>query len=121
MSSEGRVELNFAAANRQRDIFGETADLFDPDRAPPEGVPRWGLTFGFGMHMCLGRDLDGGLPAGPDTDPATHQFGIVTQLVRTLLARDVRPDPDRPAVQDARTLRKNFSSYPVLLTRESAE
>lgn len=120
MSAEGRVELNFAAANRQRDIFGETADLFDPDRAPPEGVPRWGLTFGFGMHMCLGRDLDGGLPAGPDTDPATHQYGIVTQLVRTLLARDVRPDPDNPAVQDTRTLRQNFSSYPVLLNAEPA-
>ncbi|HPD93179.1 MAG: cytochrome P450 [Rhodobacter sp.] len=120
-SAEGRVELNFAAANRQQDIFGATADDFDPDRAAPEGVPRWGLTFGFGMHMCLGRDLDGGLPAGPDTDPATHQYGIVTQLVRSLLARDVRPDPENPAVQDTRTQRQNFSSYPVLLNPEPAE
>jgi cytochrome P450 len=119
MSKEGRVVLDFAAANRQRDLFGPTADEFDPDRARPENVPAWGLTFGFGMHMCLGRDLDGGVLPGPDADPANHQYGIVTQLVRALLDRDVRPDPERAAVQDVNTLRKNFSSYPVLLNPEA--
>lgn len=118
MSGEGRIVLDFAAANRQPSLFGPTADAFDPDRTRPAGVPAWGLTFGFGMHLCLGRDLDGGLAQGPDTDPATHQYGIVTQLVRTLLDRDVSPDPARPAVQDVNTLRKNFSAYPVLLTPE---
>lgn len=115
VSGEGRIVLDFAAANRQPDLFGPTADAFDPDRTCPKGIPAWGLSFGFGMHMCLGRDLDGGLLPGPDVDPADHQYGIVTQLVRALLARDVRPDPERPAVQDTNTLRKNFSSYPVLL------
>lgn len=119
VSGEGRIVLDLAAANRQRDLFGETADSFDPERQRPAGLPPWGLTFGFGMHMCLGRDLDGGLVPGPDTDPATHQYGIVTQLLRHLMARDVRPDPDRPAVQDMNTSRKNFSSYPVLLSAES--
>jgi hypothetical protein len=111
--------LDFAAANRQRDLFGETADEFDPDRSRANGVPSWGLTFGYGMHMCLGRDLDGGVLPGPDTDPANHQYGIVTQLVRALLDRDVRPDPEHQAVQDMNTSRKNFSSYPVLLNHES--
>ena len=119
MSGEGRVVLDFAAANRQQDLFGPTADIFDPDRAYPEGVPSWGLTFGFGMHMCLGRDLDGGVLPGPNTDPANHQYGIVTQLIRALLDRDVRPDVGRPAVQDVNTLRKNFSSYPVLLNPQA--
>lgn len=119
MSGEGRVVLDFATANRQRDLFGPTADEFDPDRVRPKGVPPWGLSFGFGMHMCLGRDLDGGVLSGPDTDPATHQYGIVTQLIRVLLDRDVRPDPENPAVQDTNTLRKNFSSYPVILNTEA--
>lgn len=119
MSGEGRVVLDFAAANRQRDLFGPTADEFDPDRIYPEGIPSWGLTFGFGMHMCLGRDLDGGVLPGPGTNPSKHQYGIVTQLIRTLLDRDVRPDPERSAVQDVNTLRKNFSSYPVLLNPEA--
>ncbi|WP_293855370.1 cytochrome P450 [uncultured Alsobacter sp.] len=110
-----RVVLDLAAANRQADLFGPTADVFDPDREYPKGIQPWGLTFGFGMHMCLGRDLDGGLVSGPDTNPADHQYGIVTQLVRALMARDVRPDPARPAIQDTTTVRKNFSSYPVLL------
>ncbi|WP_167646049.1 hypothetical protein [Mameliella alba] len=81
-------------------------------------MPIRGLTFGYGMHMCLGRDLDGGLPAGPDTDADRHQYGIVTRLVQTLLDREVRPDPDRSAVQDTNTSRMNFSSNPVLLTPE---
>lgn len=119
MSGEGRVVLDFAAANRQRDLFGPTADEFDPDRIYPEGIPSWGLTFGFGMHMCLGRDLDGGVLPGPGTDPSKHQYGIVTQLIRTLLDREVRADPERPAVQDVNTLRKNFASYPVLLNPEA--
>lgn len=118
MSGEGRVVLDFASANRQRDIFGDTADLFDPDRARPDGVPPWGLTFGHGAHMCLGRDLDGGIAAGPQTNPDTHQYGIVTRLLMALLARDVRPDPTHPAMQDQNTVRKNFSSYPVLLNPE---
>ena len=118
MSSEGRVVLDFAAANRQRDLFGETADAFDPDRTRANGVPAWGLTFGFGTHMCLGRDLDGGVVPGPDADPANHQYGIVTQLIRALLERNVRPDPAQAAVQDVNTVRKNFSSYPVLLNPE---
>lgn len=118
MSGEGRVVLDFASANRQRDIFGETADEFDPNRTRPDGIPPWGLTFGYGAHMCLGRDLDGGVAAGPDTDPDTHQYGIVTRLVMALLDRNVRPDPADPAVQDENTVRKNFSSYPVLLNPE---
>ncbi|MGO4388699.1 cytochrome P450 [Microvirga sp. 2YAF29] len=119
VTGEGRVVLDFAAANRQRDLFGETADEFDPDRSRADGVPSWGLTFGYGMHMCLGRDLDGGVLPGPETDPANHQYGIVTQLVRALLDRDVRPDPERQAVRDMNTSRKNFSSYPVLLNHET--
>jgi len=117
-SGEGRVVLDFAAANRQRDLFGPSADEFKPGRTCPDGIPAWGLTFGLGMHMCLGRDLDGGVLPNTNTDPANHQYGIVTQLVRTLLKRDVRPDPEHPAVQDMNTQRKNFSSYPVLLSPE---
>ncbi|MDO9525614.1 MAG: cytochrome P450 [Gemmobacter sp.] len=116
MSGEGRVVLDFAAANRQPSIFGDTADQFDPSRTRPANVAAWGLTFGFGTHMCLGRDLDGGLAPTAETDPATHQYGIVAKLVQTLLSCDVQPDPKHPPVLDANTSRKNFSSYPVTMT-----
>lgn len=109
------VVVELAMANRERSVFGEDADIFNPERVLPSDVPRWGLTFGYGLHMCLGRDLDGGLPATPSTDPATHQYGIVTQLIRTLLSRHVRPNPKDPATPDAESLRPNWGRYPVLI------
>ena len=111
----GIVIVDMAKANRQRDIFGADADDFNPGRSLPSDVPRWGLTFGYGLHMCLGRDLDGGLPQTADTDPAMHQYGIVTRLIRTLLDRNLRPDPANPPTPDTSTQRPNFGSYPVLI------
>jgi hypothetical protein len=51
----------------------------------------------------------------PDTDPETHQYGIVTLIARALLDHKVRPDPADPAVQDTSTVRNHWAKYPVLL------
>jgi cytochrome P450 len=115
-----RVVIDMAAANRDPAVFGADADRYNPHRTVPPGHFLFGLTFGTGVHACLGRDLDGGVVPRPDTDPANHQYGIVTLLVRTLLGHGAEPDPDRPPVPDANTERPNFGSYPVILTRRSA-
>jgi len=44
-------------ANRDRQVFGETADVFSPGRAPLGAAPRWGLGFGAGPRTCLGEHL----------------------------------------------------------------
>ena len=88
---------------------------FNPHRVVSEGVPPWGLTFGVGVHTCLGRDLDGGVLPRPDCDPQTHQYGIVPLLVRTLFERGARPDPDKPPKAASHTERPNWGSYPVVL------
>ena len=110
-----RVVIDLASANRDRAIFGADADVFNPHRVLSEGVPPWGLTFGVGVHTCLGRDLDGGVLPRADCDPQTHQYGIVPLLVRTLFERGARPDPDKPPKAASHTERPNWGSYPVVL------
>ena len=100
------LSLNFAAANLSAEIFGRDARQFNPGRSLRAGINRYGLTFGSGVHACLGRALDGG---------TAHQLGIVPSLVRTLLAAGANPDPDRPPVPDTHTVRQNWSVYPAKL------
>ena len=110
-----RVVVEMAMANRDTSVFGADADSFNPHRVLPEGIPPWGLTFGTGVHTCLGRDLDGGMQPRADTDPATHQYGIVPLLVKALLDRNARPDPANPPARSSHTERPNWGRYPILL------
>ncbi|MGI9323747.1 MAG: cytochrome P450 [Pseudomonadales bacterium] len=112
------VILDLQAANRDRSVFGEDAERFNPHRALPQGVWPFGLTFGYGVHACLGRDLDGGVVAKPGANLAEHQFGIVPLMVRTLLSHGARPNPEEPPSADANTQRQNWGHYPILLDME---
>lgn len=111
---EDRVEIDLWTANRSRDVFGDDADVFNPHRAVAPGNEPFGLTFGTGVHTCLGRDLDGGLVARGPVDPNTHSFGIITMLVRALLEAGAMPDPANPPVMATYTARPNWGRYPVL-------
>jgi hypothetical protein len=114
---DATVVINVACANVDRAVFGESAGDFDPERKLPEGVPRWGLSFGSGAHQCPGRTLAGGFPATQEAG-ADHLFGLVPLVVRELLRRGVRRDPEREAVRESRTERVNaWLSYPAILSR----
>ncbi len=116
---DSMVVLNAAVANRETALFGEDADVFNPDRAVADDVPRWGLSFGAGAHQCPGRLVAGGLPVAPTFEAEDdHLFGLVAQMVQEVLRRGVRPDPDRKAVPDTRTERyTRWAEYPVLFPR----
>jgi len=105
--------MDLFRANRDPAIFGPDADSFDPDRTVPTGVLPFGLTFGLGLHSCVGRELDGGLVARADTDPATHQYGIVASLCIRLLEHGARPVASDPPSPDPLTRRPNWGRYPV--------
>lgn len=108
-----RIVIDLAAANRDRRVFGEDADQFNPERSLPPGVFPFGMTFGTGIHACLGRDLDGGVVAREGIEPATHQFGLVTLLISALLRAGARPVPNDPPTADPATVRENWGRYPV--------
>jgi cytochrome P450 len=116
--SEGdRVVVDLAAANRDSLVFGDNAAAFDPHRAIPVGQLPFGLTFGSGVHSCLGRDLDGGVIPAPGATAETHQYGIITLFARRLLAEGARPDADDPPTEATYTKRPNWGRYPIIFDR----
>jgi cytochrome P450 len=121
VDEEDRVVLNLHEANRDQSIYGPTANDYDPHRDVPEGREPWGLTFGVGIHTCLGRDLDGGTAQKGKFDPVTHQYGIIALLVRALLDHGATVDPTNPPQEDETTERRNWGSYPVRFTKKRGE
>jgi cytochrome P450 len=110
-----QVVVDLQAANRDVTVFGDDAANFNPLRSTDANA--WGLSFGYGVHACLGRTLDGGVLFTDGTDPDNHQYGIVTLLVSALLAHGVQPHPTQQPIDDATTTRQNWSSYPVMFSR----
>jgi len=111
---DDRVEIDLWTANRSRDVFGDDADAYNPHRSVAAGNEPFGLTFGTGVHTCLGRDLDGGLVPRGEVDLSTHSLGIVTLLVKALLDSGVAPDPQHPPGMATYTARPNWGTYPVI-------
>ena len=114
MNQDDLLIMDLHNANRDKEIFGNDAEEFNPYRELDPNQSVWGLTFGIGLHLCFGRDLDGGLISDEKTKPEKHQYGIVTLLVRKLLENKVRLDPDNKPLKDMNTERPNWGSYPVL-------
>jgi cytochrome P450 len=112
---EDTVVIDLFAANRQVSTFGPDAAEFNPHRQLPANQPPYGLTFGVGVHTCLGRNLAAGEVAKPGTNPAAHQYGTVTLLALALIKHNARPDPQNPPRRDEQIAREAWASYPVLL------
>ena len=109
------VVIDLQAINRDTDFLGADAADFDPTRTMPPGVAPFGLSFGGGMHVCIGQDLAAGVVAGAGTDPDDHLYGLVTGAVGYMFEIGVRRDPDNPPQRDTSTARPYWGTYPVLL------
>lgn len=64
LKSTGRIvnpgdvfALDIGAANHDPTVWGEDAGRFNPHRAVPPGEKGYGLAFGSGVHVCIGRPL----------------------------------------------------------------
>lgn len=104
--------------NRDPEVWGSDADDFVPTRTLPDGVMPWGLSFGHGVHACLGQELAGGVEyldrlEGSDV-PIGHLVGAITVMARSMLSAGARPDRSRPPQSDTSTTRQVWGSYPVL-------
>jgi cytochrome P450 len=115
VQGDDEVIIDLYHANRQIATFGSDAAEFNPYRELPGVLPPYGITFGVGIHTCLGRNLAAGDLPKANTDPATHQYGTITLIARALIAANVRPDPDHPPTREANVAREAWATYPVLL------
>lgn len=114
LPADSLVVLDLTEANRDVDVFGPTAGDYWPDREVPDGVPRWGMSFGAGAHACIGAELDGGLEIDPDRPSDEQLFGTVAVMAHAFLEAGGRQDPAQPPTLDPNSTRKHYSSYPVL-------
>ncbi len=85
-----KVIIDLISVNRDASVYGDDAEAFDPDRALDDGVTPWGLSFGQGMHACIGQDLAAGIVPAPDGDTAEHLFGLVPVAVQAMFDHGVR-------------------------------
>jgi cytochrome P450 len=114
------VALEFGKANRDRGFFGEDADEYNPRRAAtlePPAMP-WGLSFGGGAHMCIGRRMvTGGDLVGSHTDSNQRgTTGSLLTILTVMLSCGIQPDRSRHWVKDDTTFYDYYTSYPVLFT-----
>ncbi len=104
------VIINLRRGNRDVSVFGEDAEIFNPDRTVKSGVTHTGVTFGIGMHACLGKNLAAG--SAPRADQPL-QIGTVAWLSHALLKLGIEKDPDDPPQLDQAIERETWQRYPV--------
>lgn len=115
------VVISLQQANRDTSIFGDDAAEFNPYRETPRGVTETGITFGIGMHSCLGKNLAAGtLPKPGETiDPEKRQLGMVAWVAHALLKCGAVKDPDNPGHIDPTITRETWADYPILFSENA--
>jgi cytochrome P450 len=115
------VVIDVESANRDPLVWGPAAADFDPFRTLADGVVPWGLSFGHGVHACLGQELAGGLECPVDHvgsassgDSTDNLVGSITVMIRAALAAGARRDPADPPRIDSSTTRRVWSRYLVV-------
>ena len=111
-----KVVIDLQTANRDTTVFGEDAADFNPLRSIEGRVSRAGMSFGGGMHVCLGMNLVAGTMQreGEAPNPDNHQFGTITLIIKELIERGMRPNPDSPPTKIEASERAVWATYPVL-------
>lgn len=108
-----KVVIDLMSVNRDA-VFGPDAAVFNPYRQLAEGLPPYGLSFGGGMHACIGQVMAGGILPGEEGGGDSHLFGLVSGAVQATFDAGVRSHPTARPERDANTKRPYWGRYPVL-------
>ncbi len=109
-----RVVIDLMAVNRDPSVWGPTAAGFDPERTIPDGVPASGLSFGHGMHHCIGYELAAGAALRANQTEDQRLWGLVPIAVQWLFDHGCRAHPTDAPEPDTSTTRPYFGRYPVV-------
>ena len=108
------VTIDLMSVNRSANIFGDNASEFNPHRViETPNVAPWGLSFGHGMHACIGQELAAGLSERSE-ETSEFEYGLATVAVQAMFDRNVVPNPELPAKMDTTTKRPYWGSYHVI-------
>jgi cytochrome P450 len=110
------VLLSTAVANADSAAYGPDAGQYNPHRHCPKDSAPWGMSFGHGIHLCIGRTLAVGVPVRPDDAPpeADHLYGLIPHALGALVRRGIAPHESEPPVPDTKTERyTRWARYPV--------
>lgn len=113
VEAQQEIHIERVAANRDKTVFGDDADAFNPNRPTPDGgIHRYGVGFGSGTHQCLGLRF----VLGVDGAGGAH-----VHLLRHLYQAGIQPDPDNPPVDLEKDMNKfaienipRYTKYPVI-------
>jgi cytochrome P450 len=106
-----RVSLWFVPANTDTEEFGEDAAVFNPLRENGIKAP-WGLAFGQGPHICIGKPLITGVRGSADgDDSAAH--GVMATLALELFRVGLTIDRDRPSAKSDTSIYDEYTSLPI--------
>ena len=94
--------------------FGAGADRFDPRRELPRGVAPWGLSFGLGMHACIGQELAAGIDRLGATIGSDHLYGLVPVAAAAVLAAGATPRSHPTGRTRPGATRGYWGRYPVV-------
>lgn len=109
---DDRIALYFSAANRDEGLFGADVESFNPHRPFSRKPPPWGLTFGSGVHTCIGRALVTGLSRSyDDTDPT---LGTIVGVLNALFLAGAELDPASPPRRNTDSFHDAFASMPII-------
>ncbi|ODU07030.1 MAG: hypothetical protein ABS81_02780 [Pseudonocardia sp. SCN 72-86] len=113
-----KIHVDLHAGSTDPAVYGEDARDFNPARAVPDGVPRFGFAFSGGVHACLGKALAAGSPVQPGDDPdEQHLHGVVTVIASELLRAGITPVPGTEPSGDPLTRRwSRWVDYPAQLS-----
>ena len=102
-------------ANVDPELYGPDAAEFNPYRKQPAGIHPWGLTFGAGVHMCLGRSLVTGVLNR--ADEKTGAEGTIVKMLKVLYSFGMELDPDDPPKRMATSFHDTYETLPIILRK----
>ncbi|MEB3031813.1 cytochrome P450 [[Mycobacterium] nativiensis] len=103
--------VNIFLANRDPAAFGADADTYRPGRYREltTSVQHYGLAFGAGPHLCIGKPL---VALGRADAQEMSVPRIIVKVVSWLLRAGIHPAPQQEPDQE-QTYRRMLASYPV--------
>ncbi|REF73320.1 cytochrome P450 [Paracoccus versutus] len=107
------VAMHQPRGNLDPTVWGEDTRYFNPYREVPKGMQPWGLTFGAGVHTCIGQNLVTGIQNKGDAKLGTH--GTAVRLLKALYDLGAELDPDSPPQRATGTMNDRFATMPMIL------